>query len=489
MAVRRLSAFECMYLGLETADWPCHFGGLAILDGNALLDTNGDLRLNAIRSGLERRLARAPQLRRRLHRPGFLRGRPLWVDDERFAIENHVHEAAVTPPAGEEDLLATAARLYAPVLDRRRPLWELWFITGLADGRVAALLKLHHAIADGMAAVAVMGALFDSGPGAPQRPEPGWTPTPPPSGWLLFIDTLASVGGKLARIGSALVHPGRLVAAARLMTKVVGRSMGRHGAPSTSLNGPVRAGRRIGYVRLDRAQARREARRHRGTVNDVVLSIWSGGLRRLLLSRGDRVEGVELAAGQAVSLRRASRVRAVDNQVGTIIVPLPLWQTDADDRLAEIVRTSRRLRMRRQLPAGIAGAMTALQATPLGRWLNLHQRAANVIVTNVPGPSATVRLLGAPVLEILPIIQLIGNIGLTLCAFSYAGHVALVVSADARGFPDLDELIAGMAEEWKMLSDGARAASPTGRGQPDPQAVAGEGAANPAAVSALWYGP
>ena len=483
MALERLSPFECMYLGLESAAWPCHFGGLAILDGNALLDADGRLQLNAIRSRLERRVSRVPQLRRRLHRPGLLRGRPLWVDDVRFAIENHVHEAAAPPPGGEDELLATASRLYAPVLDRRRPPWELWFITGLADRRVAVLLKLHHAVADGMAAVAVMGALFDPEPGAADAPEGAWTPAPPPSGWILFADNLATVARKLARVGSVLAHPRQLVTGARLWTKVLGRSVGGHGAPRTSLNCPVRAGRRIGCLRLDREQARRVARRHGGTLNDLVLSLWSGGLRRLLLSRGERVDGVELAAGQAVSLRRASKVRTVDNQVGTIIVPLPVWQPGAASRLAEIVRANRRVRTRRQLPAGIAGAMAALQATPLGRWLNLHQRAANVIVTNVPGPSATVWLLGAPVLDILPIIQLIGNIGLTLCAFSYAGRVALVVTADEQGFPDLDELVAGMAEEWQLLSDGRRAPSPNGRYQPALQPAAGEASAGIAAAT------
>ena len=136
-----------------------------------------------------------------------------------------------------------------------------------------------------------------------------------------------------------------------------------------------------------------------------------------------------------------------------MLLPLPAWEADPICRLSLIRDVTRTRRVRRQFPAGIAAIMAGLARTPLGTWLNHHQRAANVIVTNVPGPPTGVCLLGARVLEILPIIQLVGNIGLTLCAFSYAGAVSLVVTADRRGFPDLDTLVAGMADEWQVLED------------------------------------
>jgi hypothetical protein len=213
----------------------------------------------------------------------------------------------------------------------------------------------------------------------------------------------------------------------------------------------------VAFLRLDLAAMKEAAHAHGGKLNDVVLDLWTGGLRRLLLSRGESVAGVELVAGMAVSTRAAAD-GTVDNQAGTIVLPLPAWQADAQRRLDLIVRRTGRAK---SVPraAAIMGAMVALSATPIGRYVNLHQRAVNVLVTNVVGPPVPMYVFGARILDIVPIIQLIGNIALTLCAFSYAGRVYLVVTADAKGFPDLDVLMTGMEREWQALL-GDRAAEP-----------------------------
>ena len=150
-----------MFLRFESPEWPCHFAGLAVVDGAALVDEAGRLRLDELTDRTRRRLASVPQLRRRLHFPGMLRGGPLWVDDARFDIRQHIHEATVDAPGGDTELLELAARIDERQLDRARPLWELWFLTGLRDGRIGVLLKLHHCVADGLAAVGLMGSLFD----------------------------------------------------------------------------------------------------------------------------------------------------------------------------------------------------------------------------------------------------------------------------------------------------------------------------------------
>jgi len=162
-----------------------------------------------------------------VHFPGPLLGRPLWVDDDRFDIHQHVYQTAVDPPGGDTELLDAAVRICGGLLDRARPLWELWFLTGLTGGRVGVLLKLHHSVADGIAAVAVMASLFDTGPGTPSRlPSPGHrsayrqggssSPTTSPRSWgrravplprwLIrsgspepFLSSLASPGGFSAR--------------------------------------------------------------------------------------------------------------------------------------------------------------------------------------------------------------------------------------------------------------------------------------------------
>lgn len=453
----RVNPFEHMYLRLENPDWPGHFGGLAILAGGPLLDASGELQLTEIRDRLERRLSGLPRLRKRVHVPRALGGKPLWVDDDRFAIEHHVLQAAVPPPGGEAQLLQTAAEIYGRLLDRRRPLWELWFLTGLADGRLGALLKLHHAMADGTAAVAIGAALFDFAPNAPDPAPPPWVPEPVPGWWPLLADNLRAQARAAGRGAAALMHPGRLVRGARTVALVAKRSAGVKGAPRTSLNQPVGAGRRIGFLRLDLAAMKAVAHAHGGKVNDVVLTLWAGGLRNLLISRGEAVAGVEPTVGMAVSTRSAADA-TIDNQVGTVVLPLPVGEADPGHRLDLLVETTGRAKAQ-QRAAAIMGALVSLAATPLGRHLMLRQRATSVLATNVTGPPVPLYVLGSPILDILPIIDLEGNIGLTICAFSYAGRMYLVVTADAGAFPDLDVLMAGMERDWQALAAGGLAKS------------------------------
>jgi hypothetical protein len=162
---------------------------------------------------------------------------------------------------------------------------------------------------------------------------------------------------------------------------------------------------------------------------------------------------VELTTGQPVSTRSAADA-TIDNQVGTVVLPLPVREADVGRRLDLMVGTTQKVKAR-QRPAAIMGVLVGLTATPVGRYFMLHQRATNVLVTNVIGPPLPVYVLGARILDILPIIDLEGNIGVTLCALSYAGRVFLVVTADAAGFPDLDVLMAGMEREWADLTGGA----------------------------------
>lgn len=456
----RLTPFERMYWGMETPEWPGHVAGLAVLEAGPLLDEAGELRLGEIRARLARRLASVPRLRKMVLVPRWPGGKPLWVDDTGFAIEHHVGRAAVPAPGGEAQLLEAAAEIYGRLLDRRRPLWELWFLTGLDGGRVGLLLKLHHAMADGTAAVAIIGSLFDLAPDAPDPSPAPWEPAPRPGWWSLTADNLAGKARAAGRAGKALAHPGRLLGRLRTMALVAQRSAGVKGAPRTSLNCPVAAGRRLGFLRLDLAQVREVAHAHGGKANDVVLALWAGGLRELLVSRGEPVAGVEPTVGMAVSTRSAGDA-AIDNQVGTVVLPLPVGEADPARRLDLVVGTTRSAKSQER-SAAIMGALVSLAATPLGRRLMLHQRATSVMATNVTGPPVPMFVLGARVLDILPIIDLEGNIGLTVCAFSYAGRMYLVVTADARGFPDLEVLRAGMERDWRALTGGQGEGPPSG---------------------------
>jgi len=184
-----------------------------------------------------------------------------------------------------------------------------------------------------------------------------------------------------------------------------------------------------------------------------------GGLRQLLLSRAEPTSGVELITNEPVSLRPASRAPAIGNQIGFLALPLPVWEPDVQRRLGLITRTTRKAKSDQQ-PAVVAGFLAAGTAIPgMAKSYPAHQHTTNVKDTNVIGPPHPVYLLGARILDILPITRLFGNVGLTVCAFSYTGQIFLVVTADATAFPDLEVLMTGMEQDWHALT-GSHTAAP-----------------------------
>jgi WS/DGAT/MGAT family acyltransferase len=269
-----------------------------------------------------------------------------------------------------------------------------------------------------------------------------------PGSWPLLVDSLSGKIHTLRDAIAALSHPLRLLRQVRAFAVMTRRYFDKEAAPASSLNRPVRPGRLIRLLRLDVAKMREAAHACDGKINDVVLTLWAGGMRRLLKRRREPVAGVELISGMPVSLRSDA---TIDNQVGTMVLALPIWMDDPSDRL-RLVACRTRTAKAEQRPAAIMGYMAGLAATPIGKYYTTRQRASNVIVTNVMGPSVPVYVLGARILEILPIIELVGNIGLTLCAFSYSGEMFMVVTADATAFPDLEVLMEGMEQDWDTLA-------------------------------------
>jgi diacylglycerol O-acyltransferase / wax synthase len=450
-SIRRLTAADASNLSYETPAAPFHIGAIATLEAAPLIDAGGILRMSVIKGRLERRLANLPQMRRRLRVPGPLRGRPIWVDDPSFAIDHHVFSAAVSAPGEEVELLATAERIMRPRLDRSRPPWELWFLTGLSDGRVGLVLKLHHAITDGMGAIGLMGRLLDLEADAPDPDPVAWSPAAVPSGWALFVDNLRGRACALVRAGRALLHPHRFgQAAGDVVGEVWAALRDFNRAPKTSIDGPIRPGRELRVVRMGLADAKEVAHRASGKVNDVILAVVAGGLRTLLATRGETVDGVELIVSVPVSLRAAGAGDALGNQVGVMVVPLPIGESDSHRRL-ELIAAITAAAKAEQKTAHVEAAMTWLSATPLAHVFVTRQRMVNTFATNVAGPPVLVYLLGARVLDALPFVPLGGNVRISFGVLSYAGTLGLMVVADATTSPDIVVLAEGIRTSWLEL--------------------------------------
>ena len=451
----RLSLADRSNLRIERPETPGHVAGVCVVEAGPLLGEDGELDLGEIRRRLERRLVRAPELRRVVRRPPPLCGPALWVDDPTFSIARHVHAARVEPPGDEASLLRATEMLLRPLLDRSRPLWQLWFLTGVADGRLGVLFQVHHAVADGLAAIALLASLLDLEPDAADPPPERWSAAPAPSTRALLADSMRSRATALA---STIVHPvvlvrelavvaGDVVEAFRTSTK----------APRTSLNALPGGSRRLRAVHLDLERARAVAHAHDGKVNDVLLAVVSGGLRDLLVSRGEPVDGMELRVSVPASLRRADEARELGNAAGIMVVALPVSEPDAARRL-ERIAAEMRLARAAQRPASVQHMTAAMAALGLAVPLARRQRMVNTFVTNVPGPRDALYLLGARIEQVLPVVVLAGNVTVTFAALSYHGRLDVVVDADAAACPDVDVLVAGMNQAWESLAARAQAA-------------------------------
>ena len=202
--IDRLTALDRLMLGASVR-WPQDVGALVILDGAALVDPTGALRIEAVRTELGARLHLVPRFRQVIHTPGRGLGGPVWVDAPRFDLVDHVRELPLEPPAGEPELLAAVERLRRRRLDPSRPAWEIWLLPGLADGRVGCFVRIHHTIADGMAALLSVTALLE--PGAETGSPAPWVPRPWPSSRRLFLDNLGRRVRTVVGLGSAIAHP------------------------------------------------------------------------------------------------------------------------------------------------------------------------------------------------------------------------------------------------------------------------------------------
>jgi WS/DGAT/MGAT family acyltransferase len=340
----RLSALDATFLHLEDRATHMHVGALVLGEGPPPA-------YRELLALIESRLHLVPRYRQRLMFPPLGAGRPVWVDETQFDLEYHVRHTALPAPGGMEQLKKLAGRLLSQQLDRDKPLWELWFVEGLATGQFALVSKTHHAMVDGISGVDIATVLLDVERrlDSPPAPQP-WKPRAAPGAGQLFADGVKhQLTHPLAMARQAL-EPGS--DARRLFTEVAAgikplyslAQMGK--APESSLNVPVGPHRRFETVRLPLAQVKAVKTKHGGTVNDVVLAVMAGALRRLLLSR-DEIPG-DLRAMVPVSVRPAEQRGALGNQVTAMFCPLPASDPDPLSRLGKVREAMKGLKESRQ---------------------------------------------------------------------------------------------------------------------------------------------
>ncbi len=443
--LERLSPLDVSNLRVEDHGLPMHVAGLAILEGAPLLDASGELRLGALLEHLERRLHLAPRLRQVLYRPRFGLGPHVWVDDAGFDIRRHVRARAIPAPGDEEALLRACSELDEPPLDRSRPLWELWLLTGLASGEVGVLIRLHHVVADGIAALALMGALFDASADATPPIGRSWTPRPIPGAHELVGDNVRHRATAVTRAVPRLCRLPQLVR--RVGSRALqARQLLHEGlAPRVSLNRPVGRRRRLLLVRADLDRVKAVAHAHGAKVNDVVLAAVAGGARRLLEHRGELTRDLVLRVSVAVSMRRPADHQAGGNVVGIRLAPLPVGDPDPIRRLRAIAEAAAEGKRRPPFEPGGRFAQTWMVRAMF------LQRLVNLFTSNLPGPPVPLYLAGARVLELFQVGVVQGNVTVGVGVLSYAGQLNFAIVGDADAVPDLGVFAEGVSQALREL--------------------------------------
>jgi diacylglycerol O-acyltransferase len=435
--MERLRAQDLMMVWPEDRGWAQDIGALVILK------SKGQFSIEDARHVVGSRLGCLPRFTQFLDVPGLGRGWPLWVDAPSIDLSHHIQELPLDANADEAQLLRTCEELRLRRFDRSRPLWRMWFLTGVAGGRVALFVKVHHAIADGVAGIGALGTFFDLAPETPHVETPRSRPAPIPSNRDLVGDNLRSKVHRAGEMVRQIAHPTETAKAMRAGWPAVRESFVEGQAPRTSINdGPIGWHRRSGLVRADLDALKATAHSNGAKINDVLMTVVAAGLRDLLLHRGEEVEGVVLRAFVPVSLHEAGADDASGNLDGAMIISLPVGVSDDVERL-RLITAETVERKKRSRPQG----GTLFRSRPIQKLfvrLAPYQRVMNTYVANVPGPPVPLYFAGTPVSEVFPVVPLLGNVSVGVGALSYASQFNLTAVVDRDRCPDVEVFVDGL---------------------------------------------
>jgi WS/DGAT/MGAT family acyltransferase len=474
-AYERLSSLDQTFLSFETGTTHMHIALTAIFEAGPL-GARGGVDIDRIRRHIAARLHLIPRYRQRLAYVPVLRD-PVWIDDDRFDLDYHVRHASLPHPWGDVELRQRCEEILERPLDRDRPLWEIWIIEGLTRRRFAMLTKVHHCLVDGIGGVGILTTLLSLDAETANDPAPSWKARAIPSAGEML-------GREVVRRGRALVQVGREVGRlsrdpAALASSVRRRvtavwsllATGLRATPRTPLNCTVGAHRRIDWRSLDLGEVKAVKNALGGTVNDVVLATVAGGLRRFLLARRDGAGLEDFKVAVPVNVRDSNDGRP-GNRASIWMLTLPLGESDALQRLHAIRATTEEMKTndRAQGAAVLTEAAEWAGAGVVHLAVRLIALASpyNLIVTNVPGPSVPLYLLGARMLDAYPYLPLFQSQGLGVALFSHGSRLNWGLTGDWDGLPDVAELGRAFEETFWELRNLATAKTTERPARPSP---------------------
>jgi diacylglycerol O-acyltransferase / wax synthase len=468
----RLSAADAAFFYLDGPTTPQHVGGIAILSAPDGFDYDRLVRL------IEERISLAPRYRQKIRAvPGNL-ANPVWVDDADFDISYHVRRSALPRPGTERELLEFAARIQARLLDRDRPLWEMYLVEGMTDGRVAIVTKTHPCMVEGRrnsatgSGIDITEVLLDDSPEPRRTVSTLWMPEHEPSVLGLMTGALCDT----LRRPAAVLDPVRLsVREARMTTARVTATAGTLGMAAVSAltrsrrtprQFPLRATlgmqRRIAVARVPLDQLRAVRDRRGSTVHDVILAVVAGALRDWLLERGEALEPAATVCalvpighdGDAAPARGWNQAGGI----AAVLIDLPVGDPDPVRRLTRVqyamaAHAATGGAVAADTLAGLSGfAPPTLHSLSARAAHGLTRRMYDVSVTNVPGPQRPRYAAGAQLAEIYPVMPLAEGHAVSVGITSYNGAVYFGITADRDAVPDVDRIAASIDVSLRELT-------------------------------------
>lgn len=411
---------------------------------------------DSLAAGLTERILAVPRFRQVLRTQPLDLGAPRWVDDIDVDISHHVRRAALPRPGDDAALFRWVAEVMERRLDRDRPLWECWIVDGLAHNRWAMLMKIHHCIADGIAATHMLARLCDNTVSGTYATEIRAAHEPTRAGLRLPALSLNPIDWISGAWRTSL---GATTAAAHALQGAVEIAGGLlRPAAASSLTGPVTNMRRYATVEVSLEDVTRICDQFEVTVNDVALAAITDSFRTMLIRRGEAPQRNSLRTLVPVSVRSNDATDKTDNRVSVMLPYLPVEKADPISQLRTVHERLTRAKASGQRQAGniFVSAANAIPF-PFTAWTvraltRLPQRGVVTLATNVPGPRKRLRVMGREVIRLLPIPPLALQLRTGIAIMSYADHLAFGIIGDYDAAPDVDELARGIERAVARLT-------------------------------------
>jgi WS/DGAT/MGAT family acyltransferase len=450
-----MSAEDAWFLYFEKPDAPLHIGSVGVYDGT--------IPFEKMYASLDARMHLIPRYRQRAYMPPFWSGHPTWEDDPSFSLDRHLRLMTLPAPGTLEQLAAVTSQMFAEMLPRDRPLWDIVMIHGIEGDRTALLSRVHHCLVDGVSGIELLLAVLDLQPNPEPTPPPAepWQPRPlpdPVSSWSdAMLDQVDANIRAFNEWQSAIIDPRAQFRAMTDFTRAVQTTLpaAARRPAQTPWNKRIGGKRRAAWTEMNFQEVRGIRSRIGGTVNDVVLTVLGGALGRYLTDHGQRIDGERVRLMIPVNVRQESEKGALGNRVSMMLPEIPVGIADPAARLQAV-----RDEMERLKSADQASAFEALRRMSENMPAMFHMLAGmggvpggqvNLVCTNVPGPLIPLYAVGHRMIGHFPMVPLAGDLGIGVGITSFDKGLYVGIMSDPEAIDDVELIRDHFAEEFRAL--------------------------------------